>query len=691
MSANPSEWLELNLSRGRYRITSRLGEGGMGFVYKANDGNLDTPVVIKVPRRAMLDDPQFVERFQREIRSLVTLSHPHIVKIIDVGQHEGIPFAVMQYLDGGDLEGRRNRAADGRPMAESASALYGWLPEVASALDFVHRKGYVHRDVKPGNVLFDAEGHAYLGDFGVAKVVRDAESGVGAGHLTSTGTFVGTPEYTAPELAMGEEITGRVDQYALAVTVYELVAGHPPFRGQSSSATLVEQVTKPVPALDTVQLSDPAALSSAVLRALSKKPGDRYATCAEFADAVLSASRVSKDRPPTSVERPVLKDRPPTRVEQPIVRSGQATMVEAPSVLPVTPPRKPTIAQPSPVGTEASQSKTETEIPQTQQQEPEQRATGDVPLRLSLLALLVFSLAIYDVFFGNSSFLNPPDVEPRLTPAPQASAKAEAAAEKAAAEKAAAERAAVEKAAVAAAKKSMSPAQLALGAPIVDSIGMLLVPIPSGTFTMGDGSDAHQVTLTKPFYLGFYEVTQEQYEKVMGTNPSEFRGAARPVELVLWDDAVEFCKKLSAKEGKRYRLPTEAEWEYACRAGSTTRWSFGDDPASLREYAWYRIDPHSSPFSHSNWRTYPVGQKKPNAWGLYDMHGNVYEWCQDWYGDYSSDAVTDPSGPQKGDRRVLRGGSFSSVGGFSESVARTGSPPGNRNRDRGFRVARTYP
>jgi formylglycine-generating enzyme required for sulfatase activity len=182
---------------------------------------------------------------------------------------------------------------------------------------------------------------------------------------------------------------------------------------------------------------------------------------------------------------------------------------------------------------------------------------------------------------------------------------------------------------------------------ITNSIGMKLVLIPAGDFHRGssqeeikawndwykagqfdvtaDDEEQHTVIITKPFYLGVYPVTQAEYENVMGENPSKFKGdGTRPVENVSWIDAVAFCKKLSDKEGKEYRLPTEAEWEYACRAGSGSRWYCGDDVAALGEYAWY---PENSGKS-----THPVGQKKPNAFGLYDMHGNVSQWCNDVYG-----------------------------------------------------------
>ena len=227
------------------------------------------------------------------------------------------------------------------------------------------------------------------------------------------------------------------------------------------------------------------------------------------------------------------------------------------------------------------------------------------------------------------------------------------------------------------------------GVPAVNSIGMRFVPIPAGTFTMGEGKTAtpHKVTLTQEFHLGQYEVTQEQYEQVMGTNPSQFKGPQNPVEKVSWDDAVEFCRKLSAmpaekKAGYVYRLPTEAEWEYACRAGTKTTYSFGDSDSELGDYAWYN--------ENSGNTTHPVGQKKPNRWGLYDMHGNVWEWCQDWYGDYPSGSVTDPTGAASGSYRVLRGGSFVHRSSNVRSAFRSNYQPANRLNYVGFRPARTY-
>ncbi|MFM2094024.1 MAG: hypothetical protein RIS70_1148 [Planctomycetota bacterium] len=227
------------------------------------------------------------------------------------------------------------------------------------------------------------------------------------------------------------------------------------------------------------------------------------------------------------------------------------------------------------------------------------------------------------------------------------------------------------------------------GKPVVNSIGMELKLLPAGKFMMGSANGnpdetRHEVTLSKPFYLGVYLVTEEQYALVMGTNPSEHKGPKNPVTNVSWEDAVEFCRRLSEvpKEraaGREYRLPTEAEWEYACRAGTTTEYSFGDNPTPLAEYAWLK----DNAGGHSN----PVGQKKSSPWGFYDMYGNVWEWCADWYGEYPVGAVADPSGAATGSNRVYRGGSWLDGPSLCRSAARLSNIPSARFGSLGFRVA----
>ena len=226
-----------------------------------------------------------------------------------------------------------------------------------------------------------------------------------------------------------------------------------------------------------------------------------------------------------------------------------------------------------------------------------------------------------------------------------------------------------------------------------NSIGMEFVLIEAGTFEMvspatEEGRDnnerLHRVTLSQPFYLGKYEVTQGQWEAVMGSNPAAFSacGPMCPVEEVSWADAQAFIATLNRREGvETYRLPTEAEWEYAARAGTQTAYHFGDAASQLGTYAWY--------WDNSNRRTHPVGQKRPNAWGLYDMHGNVWEWTADWYGPYPAGSVTDPRGPSTGTSRVHRGGSWRNIAPNCQVANRSGWPAGDGFNGLGFRLART--
>ncbi len=232
---------------------------------------------------------------------------------------------------------------------------------------------------------------------------------------------------------------------------------------------------------------------------------------------------------------------------------------------------------------------------------------------------------------------------------------------------------------------------------ITNSIGMKFAHIPAGTFMMGSPSDEpgrdddekqHEVRISKPFYLQTTELSQGQWKKVMGNNPSHFKncGDDCPVERVSWNDAQEFISKLNQLEDTTiYRLPTEAEWEYACRAGTSTIFSFGDDEGKLGEYAWYK--------NNSKNRTHPVKRKESNPWGLYDMHGNVFEWVEDdWHDSYKgtptdgSAWIYEPRGPS----RVMRGGSWDFEAHFCQSAARNGVVPGNQDGVIGFRVARDF-
>ena len=224
---------------------------------------------------------------------------------------------------------------------------------------------------------------------------------------------------------------------------------------------------------------------------------------------------------------------------------------------------------------------------------------------------------------------------------------------------------------------------------LTNSIGMKLVLLPGGEFMMGspksekghkDTETAHRVTLTRPFYIGVTEVTQQQYQAIIGNNPAQTKGPDHPVERVSWIDATEFCRQLSEKEGRTYRLPTEAEWEYAARGGSQAPWCFGADEKLSDKYLWTS--------RNSGGRgSRPVGEKKPNGFGIHDMLGNVCEWCSDWLGDYPATDQVDPKGPDDGVFRVIRGGSWSNSPLYCRSAIRVFSAePTRRSNWTGFRV-----
>jgi tRNA A-37 threonylcarbamoyl transferase component Bud32 len=270
----------------RYEIQKSLDSGGMGTVYLAWDGKLKRKVVVKIPHARLMTDRAFRERFLQEIRDLANHEHPAILRIEGSGSHGDVPYAVVQYLGGGNLS---ERIAD-QGGQQTREEILEWLPTIADALDTVHKNGSLHRDVKPANILFDERGNAILSDFGIATAIGaadpDAPTQEVRRDLTVVGTFVGSPAYAPPE-AIDRILTPSYDQYSLATVVYFAVTGNLPFSGQTNEAILIAKERDVPPKIDHKQLKAPIskAAEKAIFKGLSRQPQDRFDSCSEFAEA----------------------------------------------------------------------------------------------------------------------------------------------------------------------------------------------------------------------------------------------------------------------------------------------------------------------------------------------------------------------------------------------------------------------
>ncbi|MEE8166209.1 MAG: bifunctional serine/threonine-protein kinase/formylglycine-generating enzyme family protein [Myxococcota bacterium] len=270
----------------RYEVKRSLDKGGMATVYVAFDQQLQREVVVKIPHARLMVDRTFRQRFLQEIRDLATHEHSAILRIEAWGEHDDVPYAIMQYLSGGNL---RERIVEqgGRQTREEVMQ---WLPQIASALDFVHSRGSLHRDVKPANILFDEQGHPILSDFGIATAMgaADPDAPTQEVHrdLTVVGTFVGSPAYAPPE-AIDRLLTPAYDQYSLATVVYYAISGELPFTGQTNEAILIAKQTKSPLKIDAKKLKGRFSkqANKAIMKALSREPAGRYKTCQEFAEA----------------------------------------------------------------------------------------------------------------------------------------------------------------------------------------------------------------------------------------------------------------------------------------------------------------------------------------------------------------------------------------------------------------------
>jgi len=286
-------------SLGRYHILETIGEGGMAVVYKAFDTRLEREVAIKVILPYRTHAENFLKRFQREARALASLSHPNILKVFDFGEHEGMPYLVMEYLPGGTLK----QKLVGQPQSWGESARL--LAHVAHALEAAHRQGIIHRDVKPSNILLTRTGEPLLADFGIAKLVESDES---TADLTGSGVGIGTPEYMAPEQGLGQ-VDERSDVYALGVVFYEMVTGSKPYSATTPMAVLLKKSTEPLPRPSLLAPGLPQAVENVLLKALARVPSERYTSMGDFARALeqlAGGAPLTDESPPTApVEKTV--------------------------------------------------------------------------------------------------------------------------------------------------------------------------------------------------------------------------------------------------------------------------------------------------------------------------------------------------------------------------------------------------
>ncbi|OBQ05166.1 MAG: hypothetical protein AN482_17160 [Anabaena sp. LE011-02] len=526
------------LKKGQYEIIDTLGQGGFGITYLAQDHKRKKQVAIKSLNVSFLKQryrdnygniegfgeslAQEQDKFNTEAMVLATFDHPHIVKVYpELFQENGLSCMVMEYVKGKNLE--QYLYANG---VFSESAGLEIIKGVGEALSYIHSRNYLHRDIKPANILLRESDHkAILIDFGLAREVNFAE-------LMSL-TNAKTPVFAPPEqFENRSNFTPALDIYALAATLYVIIAVHePPF------------IPLPSPYLNAKIMLD---------MKMAIEPPQKYnsAISQKVNDAILKGMELDYQNRPQSIR--------------------------------------------------------------------EWFTFLGIQSQNNHLKTFTFEVVTTN---EKGSIIN---------------------------------------------KRNHSANYFVedLG----NGVELEMVEIPAGTFYMGSPeneegrhdseSPQHQVNVPS-FFIGKYPLTQAQYEAIMGNNPAHFKGNNLPVECVSWNDAVAFCQKLSQKTGKNYKLPSEAQWEYACRAGTTTPFYFGESITPYLVNYDGRYPYANAPTGQYREQTTDVGTFPPNAFGLYDMHGNVYEWCEDdWNENYINAPIDGSALISRSDKKTLRGGSW---------------------------------
>ena len=581
-----------------YRIRGQLGHGGMGVVYRAEQISVGREVALKVLAGDRAHDSRFAERFLREARVAAGINHPHVVTVYDAGRAGDVLYLAMELVTGGDADQLTKAAGGSLPQRRAAEI----VRDAARGLGAIARAGLVHRDLKPANLFIAADGPAKVADLGIAHC-NDREE-----RLTTDGGVLGTPAFMSPEQAVGAvELDVRSDIYARGATLYALVIGNAPFRGKTPFHISAQVIAGPFPDPRLQDPSIPDAVAALVLRATSLNREQRFSTARELEDALQALiPQLSAERLATNAT-----NRPTTRTTGTLSPTDSTLLVNqaASAATTIMPSRR---------------------------------------LRLWPLAAVLTAVVLVVSAFVVGRQTSATSTMTANIPVRQT--------------------APADEPKPAWAARSGRDAYGRWADLAVYGIYVRFRWIPAGTFMMGSPLDEmgrredetqHQVTITRPFWMAETETTQELWFAVSHQNPSRFKKDVQlPVDTVYAENAAEFCTQLTTLVPKLgARLPTEAEWEYACRAGTTTA-----TPGELFDMAWV-----NRPWDGN--ATRPVRQGKPNAWGLYDMLGNACEWTQDTYATYPVGPVTDPLAT--GDKwPVYRGGSFCSQLADCRSAAR---------------------
>ncbi len=686
-----------------------VARGGMGIVLKGRcaSGSDTSAVAIKLFDENDSRLSNVPERFQQEIEAMTKVRHPNVLRLLDCGKSGRFDYLITEWINGPNLRDVITRAHHEQCPIDFRTAA-PWLTQICEGLAAIHDAGLIHRDLKPSNILIDEDNHVRIADLGLAKsFANDATC------LTTTGQAPGTLAYMAPEqINAPDSIDHRADLYSLGVLTYELLTGERPMGAWRPASTINATV--------------PPAFDAVLHTLLQPSPAARYSGAQEV---LRELNAIMTQLPPIAEPASTAPEPPqPPPSAKPHSAAAKKNLFAwmnfyAAVCLAIYRWNHPPVKEP--VGIQPAVQM----APPVWSNGVDGFGRGGRPNRDPRRRPPVWSN-------GVDGFGRPPGASPfspayapgRSEPLPT----------------------------IPGGQPALSGS---LSKSLTNSIGMKLTLIPAGEFLMGSSESAdetlafarrtgwkdaqveyfegetplHRVRLSQPFYLGTCEVTLGEFRKFVeatgykteaevdgqggfgytGDEKSPFaqkpgftwrdcgleQSDVSPVINVSWNDAVAFCDWLSRMEGGTYRLPTEAEWEYACRGGTNTRYNCGDDPEGLArvgnvaDAALAAGEPLPGAIASSDGYAIasPVGSFKPNAFGLYDMHGNVWEWCADWYdvNYYGNSPPDDPQGPSTGSARVARGGGWVDCAANCRSASHGGISPSLRLYFQGFRVARS--